>query len=92
VRIHHGRSRFSREWQPSERAPLCDYADHAGALLAAARAADAVEQALTDPLTAVGNRALLLDRLEHELGRADRARRLGDGVEPSLIPTGSSPR
>ena len=65
-----------RDWQPRERALLRDYARHAGALLAVARAADAIAQALTDPLTGLGNRAFLLDRLEHELGRADRARRL----------------
>ncbi len=66
----------TRDWQPAERALLRDYARHAGALLAVARAADAAAQALTDPLTGLGNRAFLLDHLEHQLGRADRARRL----------------
>ena len=65
-----------RGWEPRERTLLRDYTRHAGALLAVARAADAVAQALTDPLTGLGNRAFLLDRLEHELGRADRARLL----------------
>jgi GAF domain-containing protein len=46
-----------REWQPGERALLRDYARHTSALLARARAADAVEQAFTDPLTGLGNRA-----------------------------------
>ena len=67
---------FEHQWQPRERALLRDYARHVGALLAVARAADAVVQAFTDPLTGLGNRAFLLDRLERELGRADRARRL----------------
>jgi diguanylate cyclase (GGDEF)-like protein len=67
---------FKRDWQARERALLRDFARHAGALLALARAADAVTQAFTDPLTGLGNRAFLLDRLEYELGRADRARRL----------------
>ena len=65
-----------RDWQPRERALLRDFARHAGALLAVARAADAVAQALTDPLTGLGNRAFLLDRLDDELGRADRAQQL----------------
>jgi diguanylate cyclase (GGDEF)-like protein len=67
---------FKRDWKPSEQALLRDYARHTSALLARARAADAVEQAFTDSLTGLGNRAFLLDRLQHELGRADRARRL----------------
>jgi diguanylate cyclase (GGDEF)-like protein len=64
-----------REWSARERALLREYARHTGALLALARAADAVERAFTDPLPGLGNRACLLDRLEHELGRADRAQR-----------------
>jgi diguanylate cyclase (GGDEF)-like protein len=58
---------------------LSDFADHIGIVLSVARAGHAVEQAFTDPLTGLGNRALLLDRLEHELVRSDR------GGEPVTV-------
>ena len=48
-------------------------------VLSIARAGNAVEQALHDPLTGLANRALLLDRLEHELVRSDR------GGEPVTV-------
>jgi len=53
------------------------FADHVRVVLGIARADHAVEQAFTDPLTGLGNRSLLLDRLEHELVRSDRG---GDEV------------
>jgi diguanylate cyclase (GGDEF)-like protein len=46
-------------------------------ILTVAQADDALKQAVTDSLTGLGNRALLLERLEHELVRSDRG---GDEV------------
>jgi diguanylate cyclase (GGDEF)-like protein/PAS domain S-box-containing protein len=48
------------------------FAEYAGVALSTARAADAVRQALTDPLTGLPNRALFIDRLDHAVARAER--------------------
>jgi diguanylate cyclase (GGDEF)-like protein len=72
------------DWQVTGRGErlLSDFAEHIGIVLSVARAGHAVEQAFTDPLTGLGNRALLLDRLEHELVRSDRG---GDPVTVLFI-------
>ena len=61
-----------RTWTERQRELLSSYAEQVGLTLCVARASDALAKAFTDPLTGLGNRALLLDRLEHELVRSDR--------------------
>jgi diguanylate cyclase (GGDEF)-like protein len=61
-----------RRWTQRDRELLVAYGDHVSVALAVARAGHAMHQAFTDSLTDLGNRALLLDRLDHELVRADR--------------------
>ena len=68
-----------RRWTERERALLSAYADHVGVVVAVARASSATREALTDPLTGLANRRLLLDRMQHELVRGDR------GGEPVTV-------
>jgi diguanylate cyclase (GGDEF)-like protein len=68
-----------RGWTERERALLSAYAEHVGVVLAVARAGAAMREALTDALTGLANRRVLLDRLEHELVRGDR------GGEPVTV-------
>jgi diguanylate cyclase (GGDEF)-like protein len=62
----------SRRWTREDRDVMAAYGRHVEVALAVTRANHGLLQALTDPLTGLGNRRLLLDRLEHRLARSDR--------------------
>jgi diguanylate cyclase (GGDEF)-like protein len=61
-----------RHWTARELELLRSYGEHASVALAVVRASDKLQQALTDSLTGLANRRVLLDRLQHELVRGDR--------------------
>jgi diguanylate cyclase (GGDEF)-like protein/PAS domain S-box-containing protein len=66
-------TKTDRRFSEADAGTLAFFAEYAGVALSTARAADAVRQALTDPLTGLPNRALFIDRLDHAIARAERA-------------------
>jgi diguanylate cyclase (GGDEF)-like protein len=68
-----------RRWTGRERDLLVAYAERLAVALSVTAARQAVQQAFSDPLTNLGNRRQLLDRLGHELVRSDR------GGEPPTV-------
>ena len=59
-------------WTLRDRNLLSAYAEQVEVAVVVASVRQAVQQAFTDPLTGLGNRRRLIDRLQHELVRADR--------------------
>jgi diguanylate cyclase (GGDEF)-like protein len=69
-----------RRWTLTDREVLASYARHVSVAVLVARRGHAVREALIDPLTGLGNRGWLLDRLHHELVRADRG-----ATQPTIL-------
>jgi diguanylate cyclase (GGDEF)-like protein len=74
-----GSRRHDRRWTQADRDLMTAYGEHVQVALTVARVSLGALQAFTDSLTGLGNRALLLDRLEHRLARADR------GGQPATV-------
>jgi diguanylate cyclase (GGDEF)-like protein len=69
-----------RRWTQRDRRTISAYGEHVEVALAVARAHHGALGAVTDPLTGLGNRTQLLDRLEHRLARATR-----DGTDATVL-------
>ena len=63
------------------------YAEHVSVVVTVARASSRCSEAMTDPLTGLANRRVLLDRLQHELVRGDRG---GEPVHASCSSTSTA--
>jgi diguanylate cyclase (GGDEF)-like protein len=64
--------RPGREYSAAEREVLESLADHAGIAIMDAQTVESMNEALTDPLTGLPNRRLLIDRLRQSIDRANR--------------------
>jgi diguanylate cyclase (GGDEF)-like protein len=68
-----------RRWTRRDWGMLAAYGLHIDGVVSVARASSTLQEALTDSLTGLANRRLLLERLQHEVVRADR------GGEPVTV-------
>jgi diguanylate cyclase (GGDEF)-like protein len=65
-------TRRGRVWSEQDLELLMAFSDHIAVAVNVAKANQAVQQSLSDPLTGLANRRMMLDRLRFELARADR--------------------
>jgi diguanylate cyclase (GGDEF)-like protein len=74
-----GSTTKGRRWTQRDAGLLAAYGEHVNVVVSVARASSTLQEALTDSLTGLANRRLLLERLQHEVVRADR------GGEPVTV-------
>ena len=74
-----GSTTKGRRWTQRDAGLLAAYGEHVNVVVAVARASSTLQEAVTDSLTGLANRRLLLERLQHEVVRADR------GGEPVTV-------